>query len=197
MDAITEKLLTEVKLRISDAQNIFKDTKNFPTEKIIELSIAILQCFRKGGKIAFVGNGGSAAEAIHIAAEFTGKCVKEHIPLPALCLNESQSAITAIANDYGVEKMFSRLVDAHLKSGDILIALSTSGNSKNIIEAISAALAKNVNTILWTGQNASDSTKYDVWKVESSSTPRVQEVHLVWGHVIAEIVESNLDLFRL
>ena len=144
-------------------------------------------------KIAFVGNGGSAAEAMHMAAEFTGKCVLEHQPLPALCLNESQSALTAIANDFGVDFMFSRQVQAHLQQGDLLIALSTSGKSKNILNALNAAKEMGAQAILWMGDFDNETTGIEIWKVPSTSTPRIQEIHLVWGHIVAEAVEQLIQ----
>ena len=147
--------------------------------------------FNNSGKIAFLGNGGSAAEAMHIAAEFTGKCVVDHRPLPVMCLNESQSALTAIANDYGIDFMFSRMVEAFLNPGDLLVCLSTSGRSKNVLKAIHSAKERGVSVILWMGDFESPDEKVDVWKVPSTSTPRVQEIHLMWGHLLAEIVEQS------
>ena len=129
---------------------------------------------------------------MHLAAEFTGKCVIDHAPLPAICLNESQSAISAIANDYGVGQMFSRQVQAHLSEGDILIALSTSGKSENILNALEVANNLQVRSILWMGDFSSLNVKNEVWKVPSQSTPRIQEVHLNWGHIVAESVELIL-----
>jgi D-sedoheptulose 7-phosphate isomerase len=158
--------------------------------RIEGLAKLIHETFESGHKIAFVGNGGSAAEAMHLAAEFTGKCVIEHKPLPALCLNESQSALTAIGNDYGIEFVFSRQVEAHLKAGDLLIALSTSGKSKNILNALKSARDQGVHSILWMGEFDIELKEVDVWKVPSTSTPRIQEMHLTWGHVVAEAVES-------
>jgi D-sedoheptulose 7-phosphate isomerase len=182
-----------IEARVRAAGCLFSDERNFPIDKIENLAKNIIECFNNKGKIAFVGNGGSAAEAIHLAAEFTGKCVISHDPLPALCLNESQSALTAIANDYGVENMFSRLVKAHLHKGDILIAMSTSGESKNILNAIEIAKEKNVHVILWTGNSRKNRNDLEIWNVFSDSTPRIQEIHLTWGHILAEIVEINFS----
>jgi D-sedoheptulose 7-phosphate isomerase len=158
--------------------------------KIEELAVQILQIFLSGGKIAFVGNGGSAAEAMHLAAEFTGKCLVDHPPLAAICLNESQSALTAIANDFGIEYMFERSVRALIKPNDLLIALSTSGKSKNIISAIESAQSIGARVILWSGEDCPD-RQFEIWRARSVSTPRIQEVHLLWGHLVAEIVESH------
>ena len=128
---------------------------------------------------------------MHLAAEFTGKCVNDHPPLPAICLNQSISSITAIANDYGYENDFSRLVEAELNSGDILIALSTSGRSVNIIKALEVAVKKDVKCYLWTGKNEVSINETIIWKVPSTETPRIQEIHLMWGHVLAEVIELD------
>jgi len=181
-----------VSKRVIDAKNLFSNPDSFPVLDIAELAEHVLSNFKNGRKIAFVGNGGSAAEAMHLAAEFTGKCVVAHDPMPALCLNESQSALTAIANDYGVDQMFARQVEAHLKSGDILIALSTSGKSPNIVNALSKAKDLGVVCHLWAGNSDVEIPGVKIWKVPSTSTPRIQEIHLAWGHILAEVVEVQL-----
>ena len=185
--------LVEISKKYDDLLEIIKKDKDFSVIKIGNLSQLIVQCFHSGRTLGFVGNGGSAAEAIHLAAEFTGHCVIDHRPLKAICLNESQSALTAIANDYGFEFIFSRMVEAHLIEGDILILLSTSGTSKNILNAITAAIEKKIHVVLWTGLNAPDIKGVDVWRAPSYSTPRIQEVHLLWGHALAETIEFFLQ----
>lgn len=182
----------EIQVRLTESRRLFSDDKSFPIDKIESLSFQILNAFSTGHKLAFVGNGGSAAEAMHLAAEFTGKCVLPHAPLPALCLNESQSALTAIANDFGIDSMFSRPVEAHLSAGDILVALSTSGTSKNIIRAIDVAVSRGVYCHLWTGDILTPRSDVTYWTVPSKSTPRIQEIHLIWGHLVAELVELKL-----
>ena len=181
-----------IQKRIDDARSVFLNKTSLDAARIEELAKLIHETFESGHKIAFVGNGGSAAEAMHLAAEFTGKCVIEHKPLPALCLNESQSALTAIGNDYGIEFVFSRQVEAHLIAGDLLIALSTSGKSRNILNALKSAGDLGVHSILWMGNFEIEMEEIDVWKVPSTSTPRIQEIHLVWGHILAECVEQIL-----
>lgn len=161
--------------------------------RLLTLSNAVVNTLRGGNRIAFVGNGGSAAEAMHLAAEFTSKCIVNHVPLNALCLNESQSAITAIGNDFGFDLIFSRLVEAHLTEGDILIALSTSGKSKNILYAIDVAKKLKIKTLLWTGNHNINIEGIDVWNCNLSSTPRIQEIHLIWGHLLAEMVELDFQ----
>ena len=165
--------------------------KDDDLKKINELAGLLLSGFKNGKKVAFFGNGGSAAEAMHLAAEFTGKCLIEHPPLPALCLNESQSALTAIVNDFGPEHIFTRPVQALLSAGDILIGLSTSGKSLNVINALNMAHDMGVKTYLWTGKNAGGIVNAEIWRVNSESTPRIQEIHLLWGHLLAEIVERK------
>lgn len=181
-----------IQKRIDDARLVFMNQDSLDAVRIGQLAKLIHTTFESDGKVAFVGNGGSAAEAMHLAAEFTGKCVIDHKPLPAICLNDSQSALTAIGNDYGIEFIFSRQVEAHLIAGDLLIALSTSGKSKNILNAIKSAGEKGVQSILWMGDFDADLEGVDIWKVPSTSTPRIQEIHLAWGHIVAEAVESLL-----
>jgi len=177
---------------LDDVNNALQDPDAFPKEKITNLAAELLAALTNGNRVALVGNGGSAAEAMHIAAEFTGKCVLEHRPLDVICLNESQSALTAIANDYGVEYIFSRQVEAHLRENDILIGLSTSGRSANILKAVETAQKIGVKTILWTGFSAPEIPGSTIWRAPSNSTPRAQEIHLIWGHLLAELVESQL-----
>jgi D-sedoheptulose 7-phosphate isomerase len=175
--------------RLAQAYNLLKVEHTAHVGDIVQLAEKVFANLNNGKCIAFVGNGGSAAEAIHLAAEFTGKCVIEHKPMRAMCLNESQSALTAIANDYGTEFMFSRLVEAHLSDGDILIAMTTSGKSMNILKALEVATEIGVECYMWTGNTALEVANVKMMKVDSNSTPRVQEIHLLWGHILAETVE--------
>ena len=182
-----------IESRIEEIQKVLKSSDSFTVLQLEDFVSGLIHAISLGKKIGFVGNGGSAAEALHIAAEFTGKCVHEHKPVAALCLNESISAITAIGNDFGFEEIFSRQVDALMESGDILVALSTSGRSPNILRALEVAQKKGIKTYLWTGLNEVLLPGVQVWKVPSTSTPRIQEVHLMWGHIIAEVFEIELN----
>ena len=161
---------------------------------ISDLSKKVMVALDEGGTLAFLGNGGSAAEANHLAAEFTGKCVLNHKPLRSISLSSNTSSITAIANDYGNEFIFSRQVEALLNSRSILIAMSTSGKSINVLKALFVAQKLNIHTVLWTGREfrAENGKKIadEVWIAPSNSTPRVQEIHLIWGHLLAESVEK-------
>lgn len=176
------KILIEMLLDLNDSDY----------ERINALSDRIMEVFTNGGKLAIFGNGGSAAEASHIATEFLSKCLINHEPLPVLCLNESSAFLTASANDYGFENTFLRLVKAFLKPNDVLIGLSTSGKSRNILEGLYAANEIGCHTILWTGNTKSDIECDEIWQVKSTITPRIQEVHLFWGHQLAEVTEKKM-----
>ncbi len=178
-----------IQQKIVEIQHLSLDVRNLNVGFIMDEAQRFSDVLRKGQRVALMGNGGSAAEAMHIAAEFTGRCVEEHEPWNVICLNESQSAITAIANDYGTEYIFERLVQAHLKSGDLLIGLSTSGKSPNVLRALDKANSIGVETVLWMGDFEAPRVDVKCLKVNSKSTPRIQEVHLMWGHLIAETVE--------
>lgn len=159
--------------------------------RITTLGGYIVKALKNGRVLAFLGNGGSAAESMHLTTEFVSKCSVDHPPLKALCLNESQSSLTAIGNDYGFEFVFERLVRAHLGSGDVLIALSTSGTSNNVIKAVNAAVEIGARVFLWTGSNECRINGVEVWNCGLKQTPRIQEVHLLWGHLLAEFVELH------
>lgn len=155
---------------------------------------ACVQSLNSGGKLLFAGNGGSAAEAQHFSAEMVGRFLKERRPLPSIALNTDTSALTAIGNDYGYEQVFARQVEALGQSGDVLIALSTSGRSPNIVAAMKAARAKGMTTIAMTGVHPRDMGELaDIaLKVPSSHTPQIQEGHLVLGHLLCAMVENQL-----
>ncbi|HKW34953.1 MAG TPA: D-sedoheptulose 7-phosphate isomerase [Candidatus Acidoferrum sp.] len=147
-----------------------------------------------GGQLLIAGNGGSAADAQHIAAELTGRFFRDRKPLRALALHGNTSALTAIGNDYGYEYVFAREFSAHARPGDVLLALSTSGNSPNILRTIEVARTNNVLVIGLTG--ASGGKLRDACDlclcVPSKSTPRIQEMHITIGHAICELLEERL-----
>ena len=158
-----------------------------------QLTEKALQTFQQGGKIIFVGNGGSAAEASHLAGEFIGKCSLPSRPLPAISLSDSSVLMTALSNDYGIESMFTRGLEALANSSDLVIFLSTSGSSSNIIAALKFAQEKEFKTSLWTSKRFSGSTEISDFTIiaPTTSTPRAQELHLVLGHILAEVVEMS------
>lgn len=147
-----------------------------------------------GGKLLIAGNGGSAADAQHIAAELTGRFLRERKPLPALALHANSSALTAIGNDYGYEYVFARELAAHARPGDVLLAISTSGGSKNILRAIEEARQKRVAVIGMTGESGGAMrTACDLCLcVPSKSTARIQEMHILIGHTICELLEEGM-----
>jgi D-sedoheptulose 7-phosphate isomerase len=188
---MNEEIVSIVRERLKEAQELFSKSESFPDSKLSLFAERLITCFKTDGKIAFAGNGGSATEATHIAAEFIGKCVIEHEPLAAISLTDSNAILTAIANDYGVEEIFSRQVAALLREGDILVSLSTSGKSSNVLNGIKRANALGVHTVLWMGDFENISEAREVWKVPSKSTPRIQEVHMMWGHILAQAIEET------
>src|SRR5580700_10516586 len=147
-----------------------------------------------GGQLFVAGNGGSAADAQHIAAELTGRFKRERQPLRAMALHGNSSALTAIGNDYGYEHVFARELSAHARPGDILLAISTSGNSPNILRAIEAARKKKVAVIGLTGESGGKMrAACDLCLcVPSKSTARIQEMHITIGHAICELLEERL-----
>jgi len=164
-------------------------------ESISQVSRLIINCYKQSGKVLFCGNGGSSADAQHLAAELTGRFYKDREPLFAESLSVNTSYLTAVSNDYSYDVVFSRLVKAFGRPGDILIGLSTSGNSKNIVEAINMAKSIGMTTIGFTGNNESEVSKLAdlTIKVPSIDTPRIQECHMLIGHTICEIVENEMS----
>lgn len=147
-----------------------------------------------GGQLFLAGNGGSAADAQHIAAELTGRFLRERQPLRAIALHANTSALTAIGNDYGYDQVFARELSAHARPGDVLLAISTSGNSRNIVRAIEVARNGKVIVIGLTGESGGQMrTACDLCLcVPSKSTARIQEMHITIGHAICELVEERL-----
>jgi D-sedoheptulose 7-phosphate isomerase len=155
---------------------------------------ALIQAYLSGHKAIFFGNGGSAADAQHLAAEFLGRYLRERGPLPALALNTNTSAVTAIGNDYGYEQTFSRQLQALSSPGDVAVGISTSGNSRNVVEALICARELGLLTIGLTGTSGGQMRDLvDVLiAVPSEETPRIQECHILAGHAICDAVESAI-----
>jgi D-sedoheptulose 7-phosphate isomerase len=154
----------------------------------------VAELMAAGGGLLVCGNGGSAADAQHIAAELTGRFFRDRRPLRALPLHGNTSSLTAIGNDYGYEEVFAREVDAHGRAGDVLLAISTSGNSPNILRAIETAREKSMKVVGLTGESGGKMRDLcDVCLcVPSASTPRIQECHILIGHTICELLERIL-----
>jgi D-sedoheptulose 7-phosphate isomerase len=153
----------------------------------------ITKAFQNGNKVLFCGNGGSAADAQHLAAEFSGRFYTDRDALPAEALHCNTSYITAVANDYSYDVIYSRMIKGIGKSGDVLIGLSTSGNSKNIVNAFNVAKEKEMHTIGFTGASGGKmkETSDYLLTVPSDDTPRIQESHILLGHIICQLVEER------
>ena len=160
-------------------------------QKVIDI---VTTAFQKGNKVLFCGNGGSAADAQHLAAEFSGRFYKDRKALPSEALHCNTSYITAVANDYSYDVIYSRLVDGMCVAGDVLIGLSTSGNSGNILKAFETAKEKGVITIGMTGASGGKMKAISDYliNVPSTDTPRIQESHILIGHIICQLVEANI-----
>ncbi len=162
-------------------------------ENIAEAANRCLSAYKNGNKILIAGNGGSAADAQHIAAEFVSRFEFDRPGLPAIALTTDTSILTAIGNDYGFERLFSRQLEANSKPGDVFIGITTSGNSPNILAALKSAKENGLTTIGLAGIGGEIQTECDICiSVPSSHTPRIQESHILIGHIICAFVEQEL-----
>lgn len=162
--------------------------------KMESVALACIQCLQEGGKILLAGNGGSAADAQHIAGEFVSRFAFDRPGLPAIALTTDTSILTAIGNDYGYEKLFVRQVQAHGKKGDVFIGYSTSGTSPNILLSLQEARARGLVTVGFTGNHGGRICEYCdyILEVPSSDTPHIQEGHAVLGHILCGLVEAAI-----
>ena len=187
-----KKLIEKKRL---DHLDVFDDLRDH-YEKIIHYSNKMCHALENNGKIFFCGNGGSSSDSQHLAAEFTGRFKKDRKPLPAIALNADTAAITCIANDFGYDQVFSRQLEALGNSSDVLIAISTSGNSPNVINAVKKSKEKNIYSIGLIGKdggkllNLCDSCII----VKSNDTARIQEAHIFIGHILCTLIEKKLNL---
>lgn len=163
-------------------------------DRIVEVVRLIADAFREGRKVILFGNGGSATDASHIAAEFVNRFLMERPPLPAVALNTDPAVITSISNDYGYEHVFSKQLTALGHEGDVVIGISTSGNSPNVIKAVEAAKKKGMKTVVLTGGTGGRLAAMAdyAFVVQTKHTPRIQETHITLGHVICQMVDEEL-----
>lgn len=182
---------TALKNSINIKKQILEDEMTI--QKVKKSADIIIEALSAGNKVFFCGNGGSAADSQHLAGEFIGKLYKERKPLPAIALNTNTSSITAVGNDYEYDDIFSRQILALANQGDVLVGISTSGNSNNVIQAFNSANELGVKTIALTGKTGGQMKDLcDVLiNVPSEDTPRIQEVHITLGHIICEAVEQE------
>ena len=159
---------------------------------LIAAADALVSAYRAGHKALFFGNGGSAADAQHLAAEFVGRYLRQRGPMPALALNANSSAVTAIGNDYGYDQVFARQLEALAAPGDVAVGISTSGNSANVIEAVRCARRMGLFTIALTGISGGRlrDLVHVLIAVPSDETPRIQECHILIGHALCDAVEQ-------
>jgi len=177
---------------IATKQQIINDKTLIQT--VQQIADAIVDCYQKGGKVLFCGNGGSAADAQHLAAELSGRFYFDRPPLEAEALHVNSSYVTAVANDYSYNDIYSRYVKGVGKPGDVIIGFSTSGNSENIVRALQVAREKKMVTVGMTGKTGGKMKVLSdfLLNVPSTDTPRVQESHIMLGHIFCEIVEETL-----
>lgn len=186
-----EKISDIIRRSISVKQSILNHEELLKAIEAVVTELVI--AFRAGNRVYFCGNGGSAADAQHLAAEFSGRFYKDRLALPAEALHCNTSYLTAVANDYGYEHVYARLIEGIGQPGDILIGLSTSGNSVNIIEAMQKAQRKGMVTVGFTGESGGRMKEECnfLLNIPSSDTPRIQESHIMIGHIICELVETQ------
>ena len=163
-------------------------------QQIATVVDVVTDTFKNGNAVYFAGNGGSAADAQHLAAEFSGRFYKDRKALPSDALHCNSSYLTAVANDYSYDVIYSRLLEGLAKKGDVLVGISTSGNSGNIVKAFEMAASMGVITVGFTGANGGKlkNTANYLINVPSNTTPRIQESHILVGHIICELVEENI-----
>jgi D-sedoheptulose 7-phosphate isomerase len=187
-----DRMRSSVESAIATMELLREDAALLST--LSKVAKSLIEAFRQGKKVILFGNGGSANDAQHIATELVGRFAFDRPALPALSLAESLSSVTAISNDYGFEQVFSRQIEAFARPGDVAIAISTSGNSPNVLHGVSTANKGDLYTIGMTGRSGGKlrSLVKDCLCVPSDDTPRIQECHTLIGHVLSQIVEQEL-----
>ena len=186
-----EKIKSIIEASIETKQQILQNDQLIVTiEKVVEV---VTNAFKNGKRVYFCGNRGSAADAQHLAAEFSGRFYTDRKALPAEALHCNTSYLTAVANDYGYDVVYARMIDGIGEKGDILIGLSTSGNSGNIIKAFEVAKDKGIITVAFTGITGGQMKAISDYliNVPSADTPRIQESHITIGHIICQLVEEK------
>jgi D-sedoheptulose 7-phosphate isomerase len=187
-----EKIKKIIQASIETKQQVLQNEALLKT--ICEVVKVIIAAFKNSNRVYFCGNGGSAADAQHLAAEFSGRFYTDRKALPAEALHCNTSYLTAVANDYGYDVVYSRMIDGIGQSGDVLVGLSTSGNSLNIIKAFETAKGKGMITVAFTGITGGQmkSVSDFLINIPSTDTPRIQESHIMIGHIICQLVEEKI-----
>ena len=181
-----------IQTTIQNLQHLFSD--GGALGQVAETAEFIISAIKSGNKLMICGNGGSAADAQHVAGEFMCRFYRNREPLPAIAISTDTSIITSISNDYSYNDIFSRQIQALGKKGDVLLGISTSGSSGNVLQAFKTARAMEIKTVLLTGHTERDIAAYSdvIIKTPSVDTPRIQEMHLLIEHTICEIIENEL-----
>jgi D-sedoheptulose 7-phosphate isomerase len=189
---MNHKIVDILKASVDVKTKLMADEALVNTIKVI--TEKIITAFQNGNKVLFCGNGGSAADAQHLAAEFSGRFYTDRNPLPSEALHCNTSYLTAVANDYGYEFVYSRLLKGMGREGDIIVGLSTSGNSGNIIKAFEQAKTMGITTVAFTGEGGGQMKDLSdiLMNVPSNDTPRIQECHITVGHIVCQLVEEAL-----
>jgi len=186
-------MLKTIEYELNSHLQTISDVISISKENLEQASILAVNTLKKGNKILLCGNGGSAADAQHIAAELTGRYKTERRGLAGIALTTDTSALTAIGNDYGYDRVFDRQVESLANNGDLLIGISTSGNSENIINALKVAKNMGCSTIGFSGKGGG--AMNDICDINlvvpSDNTPRIQEMHILFGHTICQIIDNN------
>ena len=190
MDNAVQKVMEHARAGIEARQAFFEEQ----AEAVVAIARQMAVCLAKGGKILFCGNGGSAADSQHLAAEFVNRFKLERPPLPAIALTTDTSILTAIGNDYGFDQVFLKQVQALGKAGDMLVGLTTSGGSPNVLHALREARRRGLTSVALTGRNTSEAAPLSDWvlAVPTTDTPVVQEVHIAAGHMLCHLVDHFL-----
>lgn len=190
----TQEVVEEIRHHLYSSAEVKKDIAEALSEKIAEAALLIIDCFKAGGKVILFGNGGSAGDAQHLAGKLVGRFRMERDALPAIALTTNTSIMTALGNDYGYNTVFARQVEAWAKAGDVIIGISTSGNSANVLAGVEKAKRLSACTVALTGGSGGRLAQMVdlALIVPSSDTPRIQEGHITIGHIICQIVEEAL-----
>jgi D-sedoheptulose 7-phosphate isomerase len=193
MRSMMESIISQIQENIRIKQSLMeREDILLNIEKAVEY---IVSCFKNGNKVLIFGNGGSAADAQHIAAEFTGRFILDRKALPAIAITTDSSALTSISNDYGFDDVFRRQIEGLANEGDVVVGISTSGKSVNILRAFNEAKRKGAYTIALLGKGGGE-CRHDSdisIIVPSDDTPRIQETHILIGHIICDLVEKELS----
>ena len=187
-------MLETINKHLNEHVAAIRDLSDEHVGVLVDITNAMVNTYKNNGKVVFFGNGGSAQDAEHLAAELIGRFTMNRKSLPAMSLNINTSILTAVSNDFNYNQVFERQIEALVNSGDVVIGLSTSGDSENIIRGILKARDKGAKTIGFTGRGGGKlkGIVHILFEVPSDNTPRIQEVHITVGHIICQLVEEAL-----